>query len=230
MKDLRFVTLVGSGFLLVLLQSFCVAADKAERPEPKETPRPQVVAKILDAEYVAEKIQPPNLLVTATGEVPKAGYTKPTLIRVSYVTPPADGIQDYFLLATPPSGPAADVVSKVTARDRWKGFTDEAPWIKGIRVHGVGDGIVVRMFSGATTDDQEENVRRFEGQSNDGKLQAALDDALSQLDKALGEGGVADALATWTITGVTGQRGSIAGLRTVTVTITATRSPEWDSK
>ena len=55
-------------------------------------------------------------------------------------------------------------------------------------------------------------------------------DALKQLDKALGEGGVADALATWTIIGVTGQRGGIDWLHTVKETITATRSPEWGMK
>jgi hypothetical protein len=72
-----------------------------------------------------------------------------------------------------------------------------------------------------------EKERTFEGESRDGKLQGALDEALKQLDMALGEGGVKDGLATWKITGVTGQRGGFAGFLTVKVTITATRGPEW---
>jgi hypothetical protein len=63
-----------------------------------------------------------------------------------YGKPPADGIQDYFLLATPPDGIAAQVVSKVTAADTWKGLDEKAEkWLKGVRVHGVGGGTVVKM-------------------------------------------------------------------------------------
>ena len=61
-------------------------------------------------------------------------------------------------------------------------------------------------------------------------VQGALDNALEQLDKALPEGGVRDAMATWKVAAMTGQRGGIAGLRTVKVTITAVRSPEWQKK
>lgn len=72
--------------------------------------------------------------------------------------------------------------------------------------------------------------RTFEGASASGKLQEALDKALSQMDKALGEGGVRDALGSWKLAGVIGQRGGIAGLNILKVTITATRSPEWEKK
>lgn len=82
----------------------------------------------------------------------------------------------------------------------------------------------------AAADDKGKGERTFEGESTDGKLQEALDGALKQLGKALAEGGIADALATWKLAGVTGQRGSIAGLHTVTATITATRSPEWGNR
>ncbi len=223
MKISHFLSLTAGINLLVLLVSIGRADDKVAAQQGKEESQPQVVAKILDVEYVEEEIKPPNLVVTATGEVPTAGYQKPTLERVTYVVPPSDGIQDYFLRATPPSGVAAQVISKVKATDTWKGYTEKAPWIKGIRVHGASDGVIVKMFSGEPAAAE----RTFEGQSDDGQLQAALDGALMQLDKALGEGGVADAMSTWTITKVTGQRGSIAGVRSVKVTITATRTPAW---
>jgi hypothetical protein len=58
-------------------------------------------------------------------------------------------------------------------------------------------------------------------------LQEALDAALNELGEALGEGGVADAMATWKIGEVTGESGGIAGFRMLKVTITASRTPEW---
>ncbi len=224
MKISRFLSLTVGINLLALSVSVGFAVDKVAAQQGTQDSQQQIVDRILDVKYVDEKINPPNLVVTAIGEVPTAGYQRPTLRRATYVVPPADGIQDYFLRATPPSGDAAQVVSKVKAKNTWKGYAEKAPWIKGIRVHGAGDGVMVKMFSGepAAMD------RTFEGQSKDGKLQAALDEALMQLDKAVGEGGVADAMSTWTITKVTGQRGGIAGLRSVKVTITATRTPPWD--
>lgn len=224
MKVSRFRVLAFGVKLLALLASIGLAVDTAVAQQSAQESQSPVVAKILDVAYVEQEINPPNLVVTATGEVPTAGYSKATLERVTYVAPPADGIQDYFLRATPPSGVAAQVVSRVKASNTWKGYRENAPWIKGIRVHGADEGVMVKMFSGGSA----AGDRSFEGQSKAGQLQAALDEALMQLDEALGKGGVADAMSTWTITKVTGERGSIAGLRSVKVTITATRTPPWD--
>jgi hypothetical protein len=69
--------------------------------------------------------------------------------------------------------------------------------------------------------------RIYQGESTDGKLQEALDRALQQLDGALGEGGVSDATASWKLFEVTGQRGGIAGFRSVQVKIATTRTPAW---
>jgi hypothetical protein len=84
--------------------------------------------------------------------------------------------------------------------------------------------------SAAGADDKVKVERTFTGESKGGKVQEALDKALEQLDKALPEGGVADAQAEWKMSGVTGTRGGIAGVHTVTVTISATRTPEWKKK
>jgi hypothetical protein len=69
--------------------------------------------------------------------------------------------------------------------------------------------------------------RVFQGESADGKLQEALESALQQLDRDLGEGPVSDARASWRIIEITGQRGGILPSRSVQVKITATRTPPW---
>ena len=72
--------------------------------------------------------------------------------------------------------------------------------------------------------------RTFEGESKEGKFQDALDRAVAELGKALGDGGVSDAQAAWKIAAVTGVSGGITGARSVKVTITATRTPDWPKK
>lgn len=69
--------------------------------------------------------------------------------------------------------------------------------------------------------------RSFQGESANGNLQEALDNALQQLAGDLGEGGVSDASASWKLIEVTGQRGGIAAFRSVQLKITATRNPPW---
>jgi len=125
--------------VLLLLQSVSAAEDTKK-------PQPQIIGKILKVDYTIQKKIPPNLLVTAIGQVPTAGYTKVQLVRVIYVTPPQDGIQDYILFAVPPSGPAAQVISDVEATNQWEAYDREARWIKGFRVHGVGDGVFLMKF------------------------------------------------------------------------------------
>jgi hypothetical protein len=83
------------------------------------------------------------LTVTAVGEVPTAGYTKPTLTRVNYFRKPDDGMQDYQFQAVPPAGVAAQVVSQVEASDTWRSLPQ---WVKGVRIHGAGDGVLVKML------------------------------------------------------------------------------------
>ena len=113
----------------------------------QEKDGPRIVGKILSVEIAIEKIDPGNLVVKVVGQVPTDGYTKPMLLRAVYAKPPEDGIQDYFLLATPPAGIAAQVVSKVNASDTWKEYDRGGTWVKGVRVHGVGSGAVVEMVT-----------------------------------------------------------------------------------
>ncbi|QDT02390.1 Tyrosinase [Rubripirellula lacrimiformis] len=58
-----------------------------------------------------------------------------------FVTPPQDGYQIYQLTSVPPAGPATTQITTVTATDSWINFEKEAPWLRGVRVLGVGDGV-----------------------------------------------------------------------------------------
>lgn len=117
------------GCVVLAMGSVALGVDDKK---PKATP----VGAVVSVNFAIQESNPPTLVVTAIGQVSSGGYGNPKLIRVTYVTPPADGIQDYHMIATPPDGPAIQVISQVTAVDRWPSYTKEAPWLKGIRVHG----------------------------------------------------------------------------------------------
>ncbi len=109
---------------------------------------PVTVKTILKVEFAIQEINPPNLVVTATGQVPTGGWSGAKLTRKKYDTPPADGIQDYTLTAVAPTGIVTQALSKVEARDTWSRYTVEAPWLKGVRIHGADKGVVVKMLDG----------------------------------------------------------------------------------
>ena len=75
--------------------------------------------------------KPTVFVVRAKGNTRTSGWTGARLSRAIYVHPPEDGIQDYSFLATPPEGPASDVITPIEAEDRW---TDPEEWVKGTRV------------------------------------------------------------------------------------------------
>jgi hypothetical protein len=101
--------------------------------------------KVVDFKFL--QTSPPSLSVSAVGEVPTGGYQNIRLVRVTFPKPPLDGIQEYRLVATPPAGQAIQVLTEVSASDTWNNYQNDAPWIKGIRVHGIGNGTAVRMFN-----------------------------------------------------------------------------------
>ncbi|MFH1300259.1 MAG: hypothetical protein ABIK07_04295 [Planctomycetota bacterium] len=189
----------------------------------EEKSKPVTVPKILKVTHQIQTSFPPNLVVQVIGEVPTGGYTDAKLERAVYVMPPKDGIQDYFLKAVPPTGLAITVISQVKASDTWKKFPS---WVKGIRVHGVDDGIVLVKFDQGP----KPALRRFTGTSKEGSFEKALAAAVASLNETLSEGGVADASATWKLVSTSGQVGGIAGLNQISVTIVAERQPSWPQK
>jgi hypothetical protein len=185
-----------------------------------------VVPTILDISYGVEESDPPRLVIRATGQVPTLGYADVRLERIAYRALPEDGIQEFRLTAVPPTGPAGQQITQVLATYVWDNVDNDEFWLKGIRVGGIGKGVKEVRFD-EEGDTPEADERRFSGESARGNFQEALDAALSQLDKAMSEQGVADGMASWKIVEVSGDRGGIAGQRNVKVTISATRSPGW---
>lgn len=107
---------------------------------------PEVVTRVTEINLQTLLSDPPHLLVTAKGLVPSGGFTDTRLLRARYVQAPQDGIQDYFLVSTPPPGSAASEITEVTAADQIERFTTELPWLKGVRVHGTGTGVMTKML------------------------------------------------------------------------------------
>lgn len=157
------VSLLRAGVVLVLGLHFLgqggvgVAEDKKETKPLKGSAKAGkevkntgavTVPTILEVEWAEQEINPPNLVVKAKGQVSTSGYKDPQLNRVVYVIPPMDGIQDYYLTAVPPPQGTivTPVLSTVEAANSWKAYQKDAPWIKGIRVHGVGDRVIEVKF------------------------------------------------------------------------------------
>ena len=91
----------------------------------------QLIAEITDVSVTILESEPPILVVHASGKVSSGGWSHPGLSRVVYITPPADGIQDYNFMATPPANQAIDVMTPIAAEDRWH---NPPEWLKGVRV------------------------------------------------------------------------------------------------
>ena len=91
----------------------------------------KLVREVTDVSITFLEKQPPIMVVQASGNVPTGGWSNAGLSRAVYITPPADGIQDYEFMATPPSEMATDVISQVKGSDSWDNPPD---WVQGVRV------------------------------------------------------------------------------------------------
>jgi len=58
---------------------------------------------VKSAQFVIQKSNPPQYVLTAEGIVTTGGWSNGQLIPWIYIRAPADGIYDYDFLATPPS-------------------------------------------------------------------------------------------------------------------------------
>jgi hypothetical protein len=130
--------------LACLLSLVAMPLVMAAEEKPKG-PKPQLAKKINSVTYEFTKGDKPEFVVTATTTVPTGGY-KAQLERVTYVKPPEDGIQDYNLYLTKPTGIVTQALVDLKVSDRWQTDAAGMAWVKGVRVHGVGDGIVVKML------------------------------------------------------------------------------------
>ena len=84
----------------------------------------------VDACLVRTKIN--AVIIQVIGTVSSGGWSSPHLSPWIYITPPPDGIWSFDLVATPPSGVAATVISPIAANAV---IPNPPPWLKGVRIH-----------------------------------------------------------------------------------------------
>jgi hypothetical protein len=101
------------------------------------------VYSVQDVYFHINKSNPPQLFIHAAGMVSSSGWTNGKLNPRQYVTPPADGVQDFDFIATPPSGFALQVLSPITGDGEMK-LED---WMLGIRVHAKSNNMTVMLSS-----------------------------------------------------------------------------------
>lgn len=85
---------------------------------------------------------PPKLLIEVEATVLTAGYTDPQLFEFIYVQPPPDGIYEFDFYATPPSGPAARVISPISAKYVMEPMPEE---LKGVKVYASNNNKVALL-------------------------------------------------------------------------------------
>ena len=69
------------------------------------------VREVISANLTIMRTHPPSLSISVEGNTATPGYTGFHLSHYVYITPPADGIYDADMVATPPTG---IVIQKIT--------------------------------------------------------------------------------------------------------------------
>ena len=105
------------------------------------------VQKTLSVQLALMKSKPPQLAITAFGQVNSGGWKNGALQPRIYIQPPQDGIQDLDFVAEPPSGPATQVISPITAHYVMISIPS---WLKGVRVHSSTNNVESKL-SGASS-------------------------------------------------------------------------------
>ena len=97
------------------------------------------------------KSNPPQLAVSAAGQVSTSGWHSPELAAWRYVTPPEDAIQDFDFLAVPPEGIALTVmrpiVAEVVAAADPLNYWGPGKPLLGVRVHAQTNSMVASLIS-----------------------------------------------------------------------------------
>jgi hypothetical protein len=107
----------------------------------QQRPDPVLVAQVKSVDCTLEKRMPPNALVKAKGMVTTLGYTHPRLVKLVYVMPPIDGIQDLDFMVDPPRKGGA-VGQRITELETPVLRIERMPdWMKGVRVRGATNRI-----------------------------------------------------------------------------------------
>lgn len=105
-----------------------------------------IIYKAIAVDLALLKSMPPHLAITVYGQVSSGGWTAGTLSPVEYVMPPADGIQDFDFIATPPTGVVIQVVLPITAHYVMQNIPS---WLKGVRVHSQTNTVEAKLVDAA---------------------------------------------------------------------------------
>ena len=113
------------------------------------------VALVLSVKTVTlrlSKKNPPDLLVSAEGEVPTSGWKNPALTGRLYINPPKDGIQDFDFVAERPSGIVLTVILPIQADTVVADIDIANYWgkgrqLRGVRVHAATNFVEVLLDS-----------------------------------------------------------------------------------
>jgi len=105
-------------------------------------PTSQLVMSVDGVQLLFTKSLPPQLTIVADGRVTTAGWSGAALQPYVYIQPPQDGIYDFGFTAIPPSQPAADVITKISASYQYGVVPSD---VKGFRVHSASNDIVAML-------------------------------------------------------------------------------------
>jgi hypothetical protein len=89
-------------------------------------------------ELSLNKKNPPELVITARGTCSTPGWQDIQLSIYEYVTPPADGMQEFDFVGTPPSGIVTQVLTPVSAEYL---MPDPPKWLRGVRIHAATNSL-----------------------------------------------------------------------------------------
>ena len=114
-----------------------------DHPFPMVASHLERVPFITDIKLSVQESNPPNLIVEVVGETPSPGWVFPLLVRRIYVTPPVDGIWEYDFLAFRSDSPLT-VVEELRGSNLWERYDEKN--VKGVRVYGVGEGVMEKKL------------------------------------------------------------------------------------
>jgi hypothetical protein len=125
---------VGALVVFTLVSVTLVAAQK--EPAKEDKPKGELLKTVIDATAEFDKDKK-KLTITATGQVPTAGWKDAKLTPKAVKEAPKDGIYEVELTAVRPDGIVAQVISKVKATYTWEKPPAD---LKGVKVLGAGEG------------------------------------------------------------------------------------------
>lgn len=101
------------------------------------------ILKVTDVNLSIEKINPPNLVINASGLVSSGGWTNGRLIPFVYIVPPADGIYEFDFVAETPTGMVIQMITPIVSEPFvWEDYPQD---LKGVRIYASTNSVEKRL-------------------------------------------------------------------------------------